>query len=74
MAVTAAGLKVQRFFSTPGRDPADTVEWERRAAVIRNEQGEIIFEQTGVEAPVFWSDMAVNVVVSRYFQRQTRLP
>lgn len=74
VAVTPAGLKCERFFSVPGRDPADIVEWERRSAVIRNEQGEVIFEQNGVEVPVFWSDMAVNVVVSRYFRGRLGSP
>lgn len=66
--VAAQGLKFHRFFSVPGRDPLEMVEWEKRSAIIRNEKGEVIFEQTGVEAPAFWSDMAVNVVVSRYFR------
>jgi ribonucleoside-diphosphate reductase alpha chain len=46
----------------------DTVEWGLRSAVIRNESGEVIFEQPDVEAPATWSDMAVNVVASRYFR------
>jgi len=44
------------------------VEWSLRTAVIRNAKGEVIFEQTDVEAPAKWSDMAVTVVASRYFR------
>ena len=44
----------------------ELVDWERRSGIIRNVAGEVIFEQTKVEAPAFWSDMAVNVVASRY--------
>jgi len=72
--VSGQGLKFRRFFSVPGRDPMDMVEWERRSAIIRNDKGEVIFEQTGVEAPAFWSDMAVNVVVSRYFRGRPGSP
>ncbi|MBI4964601.1 MAG: vitamin B12-dependent ribonucleotide reductase [Desulfomonile tiedjei] len=72
--VTAQGLKFHRLFSVAGRDPMEMVEWERRSAIIRNDKGEVIFEQTGVEAPAFWSDMAVNVVVSRYFRGRAGNP
>ena len=44
-AVPASGLRIERFFTTPGEDPYDTVEWELRSAVIQGEGGEIVFEQ-----------------------------
>jgi ribonucleoside-diphosphate reductase alpha chain len=72
--ISADGLKFHRFFSFEGRNPLDMVEWGKRSAVIRSEKGEIIFEQIGVEAPSFWSDMALNVVVSRYFRGKPGSP
>jgi ribonucleoside-diphosphate reductase alpha chain len=65
---TAEGLRFRRFFSAPARDPLAGLEWGSRSAVIRTESGAAIFEQSDVEVPVSWSDMAVNVVVSRYFR------
>jgi len=65
---TEMGLKFRRFFSVQGQDPMQTVQWVDRSAVIRNESGEVFFEQSSVEAPVTWSEMAVNVVASRYFR------
>ena len=62
------GLTFRRFFSSPGRDPLDSVQWETRTAVIRGDKGGEIFKQDDVEAPTSWSDMAVNVVASRYFR------
>ena len=62
------GLEVQRFFTKAGIDVFDTCEWEMRAAVITNERGEVVFEQKDVEMPKFWSQMATNVVVSKYFR------
>jgi ribonucleoside-diphosphate reductase alpha chain len=61
------GLKFERAFTQPGTSPYDGVEWEIRDAVINNEKGEVIFEQTNVEAPASWSQMATNIVVSKYF-------
>ncbi|MBJ7608593.1 MAG: vitamin B12-dependent ribonucleotide reductase [Candidatus Dormibacteraeota bacterium] len=64
----AAGLKVTRRFTRDGVHPFDEVRWEKRAAVIGNERGEAVFEQQDVEIPASWSQMATNVVVSKYFR------
>lgn len=62
------GLKVQRYFTREGVSPYDQVEWESRTATIVNEKGKVVFEQSNVEIPKFWSQMATNVVVSKYFR------
>ncbi len=65
---TRRGLALRRLFTRPGVHPFDELRWERRKAVIRDEKGEVIFEQGGVEVPKSWSQMATNVVVSKYFR------
>ncbi|MEO6260686.1 MAG: vitamin B12-dependent ribonucleotide reductase, partial [Thermoanaerobaculia bacterium] len=62
------GIPVDRFYTKPGVDVYDTCEWDLRSAVITNERGEVVFEQKDVEMPKFWSQMATNVVVSKYFR------
>ncbi|MBI2212008.1 MAG: vitamin B12-dependent ribonucleotide reductase [Acidobacteria bacterium] len=62
------GITVERHFTKEGVDPFDTCEWEMRSASITNERGEVVFEQRDVEMPKFWSQMATNVVVSKYFR------
>src|SRR6185295_15218429 len=62
------GLVVRRRFTEPGLDPYATVEWERRSAVIYGEKGEVVFEQHDVEVPKTWTQLATNVVVSKYFR------
>ncbi|MGH7611911.1 MAG: vitamin B12-dependent ribonucleotide reductase, partial [Candidatus Dormibacteria bacterium] len=62
------GLRVERHFSQAGIHPFDQVEWERRTATIANEKGETVFAQEEVEVPAFWSQLATNVVVSKYFR------
>src|ERR1043166_5004328 len=56
------GLVFPRFFTEAGVDPCGEVEWDRRAAVIGNERGEVVFEQRDVEIPRFWSQQATNIV------------
>src|SRR6266849_3095732 len=62
------GLSVTRRFVPAGTNPYDTVEWEIRSAVISGEGGETVFEQRDVEVPKPWSQLATNVVVSKYFR------
>src|SRR5260221_10055052 len=73
-AAPVPGLGFERYYTTPGVDPFDTVEWEQRDAVISNERGEKVFEQRGVEMPRFWSQTATHVVVSKYFRGQLAAP
>src|SRR5688500_17950272 len=72
--VTAQGLEFPRYFTLPGVDPFDEVEWEIRSAVIGNEKGKGVFEQRDVEIPKAWSQQATNIVVSKYFRGQMDTP
>jgi ribonucleoside-diphosphate reductase alpha chain len=68
------GLAFTRRFVPLGVNPYDTVEWEIRSAVISGENGEVVFEQRDVEVPKGWSQLATNVVVSKYFRGQVGTP
>ncbi|GAG06027.1 unnamed protein product, partial [marine sediment metagenome] len=62
------GLQIDsRFCPEQAVDPFETTEWELRTASIKDENGEILFEQTDAEVPSDWSQLAANVVVSKYF-------
>ena len=63
-----SGLKLERYFTRVQSSPYDEIEWENRTAAIVNEKGKVVFEQTNVEIPKTWSQMATNVVVSKYFR------
>lgn len=65
---SAPGLQFIRRFSTEGIHPYDEIKWSLRKAAITNEKGETVFEQKDVEVPESWSQMATNVVVSKYFR------
>jgi ribonucleoside-diphosphate reductase alpha chain len=62
------GLSIERVFTKAGSDPFDAVAWELRSAKITGEGGEVVFEQKDVEIPKSWSQLAANVVVSKYFR------
>ena len=61
------GLKIEPRFCPADTNPFDTVAWEVRSATIRDESGQALFEQNDCEIPETWSQLATNVVVSKYF-------
>jgi ribonucleoside-diphosphate reductase alpha chain len=64
----SGALRLERYFTSEGVHPYDEVSWEERYASITAENGEVIFEQHDIEMPSFWTQMATNVVVSKYFR------
>jgi ribonucleotide reductase alpha subunit len=69
----SAGLGVRRFFTIPGRDPFDEIDWETRDALIPGKDG-AVFEQKNVEFPKFWSQTATNIVSQKYFRGRMSSP
>ena len=61
------GLTIERVFSKEDEHPFDSLEWERRDAAIKNPEGGVVFEQNDVEFPKSFSQLATNVVASKYF-------
>ena len=68
------GLTFERRFTRPDVHPYDEIVWERRVAGISSETGKSVFEQKDVEVPEFWSQLATNVVVSKYFRGHLGTP
>jgi ribonucleoside-diphosphate reductase alpha chain len=68
------GLAWPRRWTTAGVHPYDEIAWETRTASIGNESGKSVFEQKDVEVPASWSQLATNVVVSKYFRGHVGSP
>lgn len=69
------GLRIEsRFCPANVSDPFQTTEWETRSAAIKDENGKVLFEQTNCEIPKSWSQLATNVVVSKYFYGDPKNP
>ncbi|HEY6017206.1 MAG TPA: hypothetical protein VIU16_10500, partial [Gaiellaceae bacterium] len=68
-----ATLAVRRYFTIPGRDPFDEIEWEIRDALI-GAKDKPVFEQKNVEFPKFWSQTATNIVAQKYFRGRMSSP
>ncbi|HEX9294296.1 MAG TPA: vitamin B12-dependent ribonucleotide reductase [Polyangiaceae bacterium] len=62
------GSAIARRFSAGG-DPFESVVWERRTSVITNPDGSVVFKMDGAEIPSTWSQLATDIVVSKYFRK-----
>ena len=65
---------IGRHFTQPGEDVYAQIEWTYRTAAITSDTGDVIFEQTDIETPSFWSQTATNIVASKYFWGETGTP
>jgi ribonucleoside-diphosphate reductase alpha chain len=63
------GLSIERHFTKAGETGLEGVTWERRKSVITNPDGSIVFKLEGAEIPSSWSQLATDIVVSKYFRK-----
>lgn len=69
LEVSKNGLPILRRFTTPGTNPLDQVEYEYRRSVITEPDGTVVFEMNNVEVPKGWSQLATDIIVSKYFRK-----
>jgi ribonucleoside-diphosphate reductase alpha chain len=63
-----SGLKVTRKYTSKG-DPYKGIVWEKRTSKIANPDGSVVFEMDDVEIPSTWSQVATDIMVSKYFRK-----
>ncbi len=63
------GLQFQRRFTKDGVSPFDLFEYDYRTSVIRNPNGEVVFEMNNVEVPKQWSQIATDILAQKYFRK-----
>ena len=68
-----SGLKITRYFTEQNISPFDQFIYENRSSIIRNTDGEVVFEMHNVEVPVGWSQVATDILAQKYF-RKTGVP
>ena len=63
------GVTFGRFFTKPGAHPLDEVKYVKRSSVITNPDGSVVFKMENVEVPESWSQLATDIIVSKYFRK-----
>jgi ribonucleoside-diphosphate reductase alpha chain len=62
-------MKIARRFTRPGQDALASVEYEKRTSRISNPDGTVVFEMNDAEIPKNWSQLATDIMVSKYFRK-----
>jgi ribonucleoside-diphosphate reductase alpha chain len=62
-------MKFTRRFTRQGENVFDTVEWASRSSKITNADGSLVFEMKDAEIPADWSQLATDIMVSKYFRK-----
>ena len=62
-------MKVARRYTEKGKDVFNTVEWATRSSRIANLDGSTVFEMNDAQVPRAWSQLATDIMVSKYFRK-----
>ncbi len=62
-------MKVTRRFTKAGVDVFSTIKWDKRTSRISHTDGSVVFEMKDAEIPADWSQLATDIVVSKYFRK-----
>ena len=60
---------IERRFTDGKHAPLRSLTWETRRSRITNPDGSVVLEVDGVRVPASWSQLATDIVASKYFRR-----
>lgn len=63
------GLEFQRQFTQEGKTAYELFDYDYRTSIIRNTNGEVVFEMNNVEVPSSWSQIATDILAQKYFRK-----
>jgi len=66
---TNKGLQFSRLYTKDGITPYEMFEYDYRDSVIKNPNGEKVFEMNNVEVPKQWSQIATDILAQKYFRK-----
>ena len=61
-------MRITRRFTQAGTDVFSTIKWTKRSSRINNADGSVVFEMNDAEVPEAWSQLATDIMVSKYFK------
>lgn len=63
------GLQFSRRFTRDDVSVYEMFEYDYRTSIIRNPNGEVVFEMSNVEVPKQWSQIATDIIAQKYFRK-----
>src|SRR5579864_1561052 len=62
-------MKITRRFTKQGQAVYSSIQYEKRTSRISNPDGSVVFEMNDAEIPSQWSQLATDIMVSKYFRK-----
>ena len=62
-------MKITRRFTKQGQDVFSSIQYDKRTSRISNPDGSVVFEMNDAEIPSSWSQLATDIMVSKYFRK-----
>src|ERR1700759_580166 len=62
-------MRIERRHTPQGQSPYAGIEFRLTTSEIRNPDGSVVFHAGSVEDPVFWSQVAADVLAQKYFRK-----
>ena len=62
-------MKIERKFTTQGKDAYADLDFVSTVSEIRNPDGSVVFHLDNVEVPKAWSQVASDVIAQKYFRK-----
>jgi ribonucleoside-diphosphate reductase alpha chain len=63
------GLQFSRRFTRDDVNVFDMFEYDFRTSIIKNTNGEVVFEMNNVEVPRQWSQIATDILAQKYLRK-----
>ncbi len=63
------GLQFHRKYTSDAIPVFEMFEYDYRTSIIRNPNGEVVFEMNNVEVPKQWSQIATDILAQKYFRK-----
>ncbi|MDO8608413.1 MAG: vitamin B12-dependent ribonucleotide reductase [Phaeospirillum sp.] len=64
------GLSFSKIFTAGSGDPLETFKSVKRSSLISNTDGSVVFKKEDCEVPEGWSQLATDILVSKYFRKK----
>src|SRR3954465_5791276 len=62
-------MRIERRFTTEGRDAYDGIEFRTTTSEIRNPDGSVVFQLADIDVPADWSQVACDILAQKYFRK-----
>jgi len=62
-------MRIERRYTSAGRDPYAGITFRKATSEIRNPDGSVVFRLEGIDVPETWSQVASDVLAQKYFRK-----